>query len=175
LSKILRRVSALWISSELSGSLFLTANPLYSEPSLKIFFVPRSFGWRPSCHLVFHTSSACIHTWLTVLEQVFICDHHCVHDAERCGACGSLFGSSLERFDLYMGSTKCGPKVCEVFRFHRCLVVLHCVDDFHCWKLSSMTYSSHNTTVSHRSFSDHSKLHRLSICCLGNRFSWWHW
>jgi hypothetical protein len=80
--------------------------------------------------------------------QVFILDHHCLHDDDCCSPCGGLFRSSPMRFDLYMGRGECGTQVCKIFRFHSCLVVLHCVDDIYSWKLSSMILFSHNFTTS---------------------------
>jgi hypothetical protein len=59
-----------------------------------------------------------------------------------------LFRSSLVWVDLYMGRGKCGTQVRKIFRFHCCLVVLHCVDDIYSWKLSSMALPLHNVTIS---------------------------
>lgn len=76
---------------------------------------------------------------------------------------------TFERFHIHLGRRKCRSKVRPLLWIHRCLVVLHRVDDLRGRQLSSMSdmvcFDIYlNLPV------DDCKLYRIPTCGLGCRF-----
>jgi len=75
-----------------------------------------------------------------MIGQVVLFNYNRLHDDYRRSACGNMLSASSQRLYLYMGSRKRWTEVCTLLWFYCGLVVLHCMDDFHCWKLSGKSY-----------------------------------